>query len=202
MNRYVIGSVATGEILRSVICESDQVAAQVQAGEVLDLHDTAGNGTHHFVSGAVMAYTAPHAAEKAERRGDAVWSNVAFAWQDLRSLAEVKLAKNAEINESRMTANRETFTFAGKLIACDELSRSDIDAVNGMVSLTNVLPPGFPGGWKAVDNTYVAIPDLAAWISFYGAMVQQGTANFNYAQALKATLLAATTIADSEQISW
>lgn len=125
-----------------------------------------------------------------------------LAWVDGRTLAQVKAQKNAEINTARLAANRTTFTFGGKAIACDELSRGDIDGVNGIVTLTGALPPGWPGGWKAVDNSVVLIPDVLTWTLFYGAMVAQGTANFNHAQALKATLAAATTIAEVEAIQW
>ena len=87
-------------------------------------------------------------------------------------------------------------------MACDRLSRQDIDAVHGWVCAVGVLPPGFPGAWKAADNTYIALPDKLAWLGFYGAMLQQGTANFAHSQALKATLAAATTPAQVAAIRW
>ena len=202
MNRYVIGNSVTGEIARTVTCDSSQVAAQVLAGEVLDLHDSAEPSTHYFLSGALIAYTEDQRVRKALKRPSETWSNASMSPIDNRSLAGVKVEQNEHINLSRLSANRSTFLFSGKLIACDELSRSDIDAVNGVVALTNALPPGFPGGWKAIDNTYVAIPDKAAWISFYVAMVAQGVTNFNHTQTLKAALIAALTIADAEAITW
>lgn len=121
---------------------------------------------------------------------------------DERSIDEVRAAKNAEINAARLAANQSTFTFSGKAIACDQLSRSDIDGVNGIVTLTQALPPGFPMAWKAVDNTYVAIPSVSVWRDFYGAMVSQGLANFVRAQALKVAVSQAETAADVEAIKW
>lgn len=123
-------------------------------------------------------------------------------WVDARSLAEAKAAKNLEINASRLAANTSYFTFNGKQIAVDALSRSDIDASNGIISLTGALPGGWPGAWKAMDNTYVAIPDIATWTAFYAAMVTQGTANFVYSQQLKAALAAATTLEQVDAIYW
>jgi hypothetical protein len=117
-------------------------------------------------------------------------------------LDAVKMRKNAEINAARLAANRTTFVFAGKDISCDELSRSDIDGVNGIVALTAALPPGFPNAWKALDNTYVSIPDVATWTAFYAAMVAKGTENFAHSQQLKAQLEAATTHAQVEAIQW
>lgn len=114
-------------------------------------------------------------------------------WEDPRTLADLKAAKNAAINAARLKANQSFFMFSGKRIAVDPLSRSDIDAAHGAILMLGAMPGGWPGGWKAMDNTIVPIADLATWGQFYGAMVAQGTANFAHAQALKAQLAAATT---------
>ncbi|MEW5893393.1 MAG: DUF4376 domain-containing protein [Pseudomonadota bacterium] len=115
---------------------------------------------------------------------------------------ELKAAKNAEINLARAMANTSTFDHGGKTFSCDQLSRSDIDGVNGYVALYGALPPAFPGAWKAVDNTYLPIADVDAWKVFYTAMVAQGAANFAHAQELKAQLAAATTPEAVAAIVW
>ena len=117
-------------------------------------------------------------------------------------LAAAKEAKNAEINAARLAANTSTFAHAGKVFACDQLSRSDIDGTKGCVTLYGALPPGWPGGWKAVDNTYLPINDVAAWKDFYTSMFAAGAANFAKAQTLKASLDAATTLAQVRGIVW
>lgn len=117
-------------------------------------------------------------------------------------LAELKADKNAEINAARLAANFSTFTHAGKTIACDQLSRSDIDGTNGFVALYGALPPGWPGGWKAVDNSYVPIATVNDWKAFYSSMFAAGNANFAKAQALKAQLDAATTAEQVAAIAW
>lgn len=117
-------------------------------------------------------------------------------------LAPLKAAKNDEINAARLAANFSTFQHAGKAIACDQLSRSDIDGTNGFVSLYGSLPPGWPGGWKAVDNTYVPIASVNDWKAFYASMFAAGNANFAKAQALKAQLDAATTAEQVAAIVW
>lgn len=117
-------------------------------------------------------------------------------------LAATRAAKNAEINAARLAANRGTFTHGGKAFACDELSRSDIDGVNGYVVLFGTLPADWPGAWKAIDNSYVPIATLADWKSFYASMVAAGNANFAHAQALKAQLAAATNIEQAQAIRW
>ena len=149
------------------------------------------------------AYTPDQVTAKAFAcRDDAAWDNTTMSWVDTRSLGDAKTRKNAEINAARLAANRGSFSFAGKTFACDELSRSDIDGVNGLVALTGDLPPGWPGAWKAVDNTYVHIPNVQVWTEFYGAMVAQGNTNFAHAQSRKAALEAADTLAEVDAIVW
>jgi hypothetical protein len=155
------------------------VAPVVAAGNVVDLAEA------HLIADAaspfVGGYTAP---------------------DSVQELSALKRRKSAEINAARLAANRSTFTFTEKAIACDELSRGDIDAINGIVTLTGALPPGWPGAWKAVDNTYVVIGNVATWGAFYGAMVAQGMANFGKSQTLKATLDAATTAEEVAAVVW
>lgn len=125
-----------------------------------------------------------------------------FQWEDQRSLDSVKAAANTRVNTARLKANQSSFTYLGKQIAADPLSRSDIDAINGEIANTGTFPAGWPGGWKCIDNTYVAMTTAADWTAFYSAMVAQGTANFSYAQSLKAQIEAATTKEAVEAITW
>ncbi|MCO5110003.1 MAG: DUF4376 domain-containing protein [Burkholderiaceae bacterium] len=118
------------------------------------------------------------------------------------ALEAARASKNVQINAARLAANFSTFTHAGTLIACDPLSRSDIDGTNGFVALYGALPPGWPGGWKAMDNSYVAIADVAAWKAFYASMFAAGNANFAHAQALKALLAQADTPEAVAAIQW
>ena len=131
--------------------------------------------------------------------GGYMWDGV--AWVDpVISVADLKAAKNQAINLARAAANSSFFMFQGKRIAVDQLSRSDIDAAHGSILMLQALPPGWPGGWKSMDNEIVLIPDVATWAQFYGTMVATGTANFNHSQALKAQLAAASTPAEVEAV--
>jgi hypothetical protein len=118
------------------------------------------------------------------------------------TLAQLKEAKKAEITEARAKASQGEFTYEGKLISCDSLSRSDIDGTNGYVVSHNEFPGGWPGAWKAVDNSYVPITNVEAWKAFYSAMVTQGVANFIKSQTLKAQVDACTTKAQVSAINW
>lgn len=107
-------------------------------------------------------------------------------------LAKEKTDKNTYINKCRYEANFTSFPFGGKLIACDQLSRSDIESTNAQIIKHNALPTGWPGGWKAIDNEYVAIPDITTWNTFYDAMYNTGMQNFAKSQNLKLQLETAT----------
>jgi len=118
------------------------------------------------------------------------------------TLDQLKAAKNDQINLWRAQANQTNFPHAGKVIACDALSRSDIDGVAGSIALNGDFPANFPGAWKAVDNTYVMLPDVAAFKALYASMTAQGTANFANSQARKETLAAALTAQGVADIVW
>lgn len=115
---------------------------------------------------------------------------------------ELRAAKNAEINAARAAANLSTFPHEGKQFACDSLSRSDIDGVANHIALFNSFPEGFPGGWKAFDNTMIPLVDVDAFRAMYASMTAQGAENFNHSQELKAALAAASTPEEIAVIQW
>lgn len=124
----------------------------------------------------------------------------ATAGNDIEAL---RVRKRAEINAARWLANNTTFTYAGKQIAVDPLSRSDVNGTATEILNQGALPEGWPGAWKAVDNTYVAIPDLATWKDFHHALYLQGLANFVHSQTLKAYLDdPLRTIEEIEAVHW
>ena len=129
-------------------------------------------------------------------------NGLVLAPEYIPSLAVLKSEKNAEINLWRANANSSTFPYSGKLIACDPLSRSDIDGIAGSISLTGGYPEDFPMQWKAVDNTFVELADVDAFKAFYAAMVAQGTANFIRSEQRKYALSQATTQAEIDAIVW
>ena len=160
----------------------------------------AGRVANHVESDAAFAALQGWVPAGDSRIGD-MWDGQKFTTPvvDLTSLKELK---NSEINEARLAANFSTFPYSGKVFACDQLSRSDIDGTNGFVSLYGTLPPAWPGGWKAVDNTYISITTVQDWKDFYSSMFAQGNANFIHAQALKDKLQLATTAKEIQEITW
>jgi len=118
------------------------------------------------------------------------------------SITDMRIEKNAQIDTWRAEANFSTFPHAGKQIACDALSRSDIDGVANHIALFGVFPDGWPGGWKATDKTMLPLADVDAFRAMYASMTTQGTENFNHSQELKARLAATTTPEEIAAIEW
>ncbi len=113
-----------------------------------------------------------------------------------------KEAKNSEINDCRLAANEVSFYHAGKNIACDALSKTDLLCTAIYIGLTGSFRPGFPGAWKAIDNTYLLLPDVQAFKDMFGSMIDAGNSNFMHAQQLKQQLASATTIDQINSITW
>lgn len=125
-----------------------------------------------------------------------------LVWQDARDLETVRAHKNQQINAWRAEADRGTFVFMDKQIQVDDLSRMAINAVSSEVALTGELPASFSKAWKALDNSYISIPDVLTWKQFVKAMVAQSTANFLKAQELKNLLQSYTTLAEIDALTW
>ena len=132
----------------------------------------------------------------------ATWASGSIVWTDTATLEDLKSAKNLEINTARHVANQSYFEFSSKQIACDAVSMLDIQSANAEIALTREMPSTWPGAWKAIDNSYALIPDVATWTLFIKAMVSRGTAHFAHAQALKQLLATAMTPEAVAEISW
>lgn len=130
------------------------------------------------------------------------WSGTAPAWVDESTLDDLKARKSEEINAARFAANQSYFEFDGRQIACDSISMLDIQCTNAEVALTQSMPANWPGAWKALDNSYPLIPDVATWTVFIKAMVSRGTAHFEHSKVLKEQIAAAETPAEIAAITW
>ena len=130
------------------------------------------------------------------------WNGGAPALVDLRPLAEIQRAKKDEINAAHELANLTSFVFQGKDIQANAHSMRQIEVTNGGVLARGALRATWGGAWKALDNSYVAIPDVATWRAFYDAIEETGTNNYNRAQALKAQVDAALTAEAVAAITW
>jgi len=134
--------------------------------------------------------------------GELLFYQAAQDASSVSKLASAKAEKNVKINQWREQANGSTFPYAGKHIACDRLSKDDIMGTALHVLLFNAFPDDFPGAWKATDNSYLPMPDIATFKAMFSAMTNQGSLNFAYSQELKTQLANATTLAAVNEIVW
>lgn len=191
--KFTIYSNSSGRIERVVDCPAEIIDLQYDSALESHLLGVYPDDEYYFDGGDPVSIPSRPSANH-------IFDFGVKQWFDPRTLADIKALKNDAINRARAAANGSFFVFQGKQIAVDPLSRSDIDAAHGAILMLQAMPPGWPGAWKSMDNTYVLIPDIATWGQFYGTMVATGTANFNHSQTLKAQLLAASTIAEAEAV--
>jgi len=118
------------------------------------------------------------------------------------SIVSLKVMKRSEIDAAWLAANNGTFLFAGAQIQADAIGSKNISQVGIYVALNSALPPGFPGYWKAADNSQVPMTDVATFKAMHAAMVAAGITNFGKAQQLKAAVGAATTAEQIDAIAW
>lgn len=172
-------------------------------------YDAAGNLTGAYLQDLLPEHADCYLDVASDRRMD--WplyrANAARDAVELRALAEpdidaLRKVKNAEIDHWRAVANASTFPHGGKQIACDALSRSDIDGVANHIALFGDFPEGWPGGWKATDKTMLPLADVDAFRAMYASMTAEGTSNFNHSQNLKAELALAKTQDEIAAIQW
>lgn len=117
-------------------------------------------------------------------------------------LSQAKLSKKADITQARINADLSYFEFGGKRIAVDDASMRQIGVTCNCLAETGEFPAQWPGGWKAIDNSYVAIADRATWAEFIRAMGAQGGANFAKQQTLKAQVDVCTNLSQIAAINW
>lgn len=202
MTEFSIYQISTGEVVRYGSSNVPLSTVVVASGEGI-VEGEFPCDTYYISDGVPVKYTPEQEAAKAQITGFlSQWSNTTMQWVDTRTLEDLKTSAKLRINSLRLQTNQTSFSYLGKDIATDPLSRSDIDAINGEVNNTGAFPAGWPGGWKCIDNTYVALTTVTQWKAFYTAMVNQGSINFAHAQDLKATITAATTAEAVLAVTW
>jgi hypothetical protein len=117
-------------------------------------------------------------------------------------LAVARSARSEQVNAWRSAASQACFAYQDKQFSCDPQSRQELDGIANTIALSGAFPPGFPGYWKAADNTPLPLPDIASFAALYGAMVERNTRVFNLAQELKQRIADAATVAGIEAVRW
>lgn len=115
-------------------------------------------------------------------------------------LSTLKQRKRAEITRQRVAADNDKFIYQSKMIKTADKDMFDLLIADAR--WRKGTPANWPGGWKAIDNSYVAISTVEEWDSFFIAMYDTGVANFVRSQKLKALLDEATTPDEVAVITW
>lgn len=121
-------------------------------------------------------------------------------WLETATLAELKVRKRAQITADRLAADADKFVYQTKQIRTAE--KDIFDLLIADARMKKGWPPNWPGGWKAMDDTYLMIGTIAEWDAFFIAMYDAGIANFQKSQNLKANISAATTAEQVAAIQW
>jgi hypothetical protein len=138
--------------------------------------------------------------ERPSKTARMVWDGVAAVWEETASLDELKVAKREEITAQRLLADADHFIYAGKAIRTADKDMMDLLIADARIR--KGFPINWPGGWKAIDNSYVPITTIAEWDAFFIAMYDTGIDNFNHSQGLKMQIDAATTPEEVAAIQW
>lgn len=123
-------------------------------------------------------------------------------WVETLTLEQLKLRKRAEITAQRLRADADHFVYLEKAIRTADKDMIDLFCTNGYIALFGEFDADWPGGWKAIDDSYLIISTIDEWKAFYRVMYRTGIANFRKSQELKARIDAATTSGEVEAIQW
>lgn len=132
-----------------------------------------------------------------------------IVWVETLTIDQLKVARKAKITADRIAADTDHFTFTyndstGASVS-KEIRTADKDMFDVLVADSRIkkgFPLNWPGGWKAIDNSYVPISSVEQWDVFFIAMYDAGIANFNHSQALKNDIDNATTAEQIDAIVW
>lgn len=132
------------------------------------------------------------------------WVDGAPAWVETASLEDLKSSKRAEITAARLAADGDRFVYMDKEIRTADKDMFDLLLTDGRIGkcAPGTMPAKWPGGWKAIDNSYLPIPTREDWDAFYIAMYDAGIDNFNHSQELKAVIDQAETAEQVAAINW
>lgn len=125
-----------------------------------------------------------------------------LGWFEPADFAVLKQRKHDHITKCKVDANERFFVYQGKEFSVSPASFKEMQGVCGWVGMTGSLPATFPNRWKADDNSYVLIPDVATWLDFYGTMIATGLNNFSKSELLKYYVSQCTTVEELDAIQW
>jgi hypothetical protein len=172
---------------------------EVPAGHTLVTTGDFDGQLFYLAAGVVTAYSeAQTTAKHARPRYAARWDNTSMAWQDLRTLADVKADQWRSIKDARDAAQYGGFAWDGSTFDSDAVSQGRIQ---GAVQLAGAIGSTFAIDWTLADNT-VRTLSAADMLNVGIALGQHVQAQFTKARTLRAQIDAATTAEAVAAIAW
>ena len=105
MKNFIVYEPATGEVLRSGLCQDEDF--ETQGTHVIE--GVGNDETCCVFDGEVVEYSSEEVELKAQKpRYNAIWSNESMAWIDQRTLSSIKAAKWEQIKRNRAVAEYST----------------------------------------------------------------------------------------------
>ena len=196
--RYIVATVATGEIVRTVMCMEEQAGVQAQDGEVLIESADAGPSTHYVSNGEAVAYTEAQRSAKAVRPEWATgWDNEAMAWIDPRTLADHKRAARQRMATAWNEARAAGVTLGTKTAPTDADSWTRYLAIKEMAG---------EAGWLDVpvtlaDGTFELLTQAKA-ATLWGALKDMERTLLTRLRDRVQTINSAATQAAVEAVVW
>jgi hypothetical protein len=128
-----------------------------------------------------------------------------------QTLDSIKQRQLFLITQARLAADADRFVYTYTDTSGNSVSKDirtgnkdmvDLLTTNSYVTLFGEFDADWPGGWKAIDNSYVPITTLDQWKDFFKSMYKTGIANFKKSQLLKSQIEEATTVEAVQAINW
>jgi hypothetical protein len=207
MKKIVVAD-ADGEIVRLFVVADEDVDANLDGATnyvEIELTDNPTRWTHYVAAGALVAYTTEQAAAKANvPSGLYAWSNSTMSWVDMRTLADAKAQKWAEIRVARDAEIDGGYSFVW---GSDTINMPSTEVHRQRLTMFVVLsifasdPSTFTVDLEQADETTIEF-NSSMLVYAAQALGDHINAATDTANALKADIEAATTNAEVDAITW
>lgn len=200
--KYYVVCDAAGEIVRSGVCQDEDLGGGGLQADWTWLEGVGSNATHYVHAGGILAYTPEQAASKAQRpMHPCRWDNVTGAWVDLRTLVQLKAAHWAGMKAARDAHEFGGFEWDGSTFDSDRESQARIMGAVQMAVLAMSAQQSFEIAWTLADNAVrtLAGADMIAVGLELGAHV---AATHAIGRTLRAAIEDAADAAEVEAVQW
>lgn len=192
--RAVAYRASTGEVWQKIVCPVGQEMPDPGPGSMLlavqddvELPGYVADGAYHVIP--------PRPAEFMEFD----WTEK--AWRDLRTIADIKDLKVAQLKQARDATEYGTFTYAGFVLDGDAAAQRRLAGLVSAAKAAIAAGQTFTTTFILADNTTTEFT-AEDFIGIEMAKIWQVDAAFTRYRDLRARVEAATTVEELDAISW